>query len=196
MLCCGSGFTESGSVKRSGSSISSESGHGSRVLMTKNWRKKSWKFFKIFFWSKIAIYLSPSLHILRPRNRRRRQPSNKNIKYLKRWNLLTVLHFSGSFLPSWIRIRIQGPYWIRIHNTGINKTFWIGINLWFLKGLSSKIRKSVKVSRYGTPWQEHEQYVLKKLYFLLRGWSVLATPLPMSPIYDFWGMSGFEPLPT
>ncbi len=53
---CGFGFTES----RSGSSISSESGSeygsgsGSRVLMTKNSRKKiQLKCLKIFFWSKM-----------------------------------------------------------------------------------------------------------------------------------------------
>ncbi len=34
-----------------------------------------------------------------------------------------------------------------LSNTAINKAFWIGINLWFLKGPSSKIRKSVEVSR-------------------------------------------------
>ncbi len=28
--------------------------------------------------------------------------------------------------------------------------------------------------------------------FFLAGWSVLGTPLLMSPIYDFWGMSEFE----
>ncbi len=51
--CCGSRFIESGS----GSSISSESGSWSRVLMTKNWKKYSWKK-NILFW----IYSSASLN--------------------------------------------------------------------------------------------------------------------------------------
>ncbi len=48
---CGSGFAETGS------GISSESGSGSGVLVTKNWRKKySWNFFYLF-----TIYISLGL---------------------------------------------------------------------------------------------------------------------------------------
>ncbi len=57
---------------------------GSRVLMTKNWRKKNrWK----IFWSKIAIYLCPS-------NRRKLQPWKENIQHSKKCNLLM-----GHFFP-------------------------------------------------------------------------------------------------
>ncbi len=99
-------FIESGS----GSSISSESGYGSgsesgsRVLMSKNWKKHSWKLFYILFWSKIAIDLFLGLHKGRPSYRRSHQPSKESIQHFKGWNLLTVLNFSVSFLPSWIRI--------------------------------------------------------------------------------------------
>ncbi len=51
------------------------------------------------------------------------QPSKKNIQHVKKWNLLTFFYVCESFyLPSWIRIRIQGPHWIRIrdHNTAKN----------------------------------------------------------------------------
>ncbi len=108
---CGSWLIESG--YGSGSSISSES--GSRVLMTKNRKKTSRKFFYIFFWSKIAIYLCPSY-------RRSLQPSKETIQLLKKWNL-TFFYVWGSFYPLGagyrsglripIRIQIQGPLWIR-----------------------------------------------------------------------------------
>ncbi len=54
--CCGTGFIEPWSW--SGSSISSESGSGSRALMTKNWEKYSWKIY-IFFKIKNCNLLIP-----------------------------------------------------------------------------------------------------------------------------------------
>ncbi len=57
-----------------------------RVLMTKNWKKYSWIFFT-FFEKKNFNLLIP------------RQPSTENIQHFKRWNLLTVSYFSGSFCP-------------------------------------------------------------------------------------------------
>ncbi len=106
-----------GSGYWSGSIISSESGSGSRVLMTKNWRKKySRNFVYIFF----DIFMS--------KLQERRLALKNNIQHLKKSNLLTFFYVCGSFLPSWIpgsglriwiRSRIQGPYWIRIriHST-------------------------------------------------------------------------------
>ncbi len=35
--------------------------------------------------------------------------AKENIQHFKRWNLLNVYYFSGSFLPTWIRIRIANP---------------------------------------------------------------------------------------
>jgi hypothetical protein len=61
--CCGSGFIDSGS----GSSISRESGSGSRVLMTKKWKKYSLKKF-----------------LGRPSYRRSLQPSQENIHHFKK----------------------------------------------------------------------------------------------------------------
>ncbi len=72
----------------SGSGISSYS--GSRVLMTKNW-KIQLKFY--FLLSKIAIYLSLSLHKGRPNYRRSLQPFKENIRYFKKWNSITYFYF-------------------------------------------------------------------------------------------------------
>ncbi len=69
------------------------------------WPKIEENFFS--FWSKIAIYICPNL-----------QPSKEYIQHFKKWNVLTFFYVCGSFLPSWIRIRIQVPHWIRIQNTG------------------------------------------------------------------------------
>ncbi len=64
-----------------GSSISSESGSGSRVLMTQNWRKKiQLKIFFILFWSKIAIFF----YVQATGGAFRLQPSKENIQHLKR----------------------------------------------------------------------------------------------------------------
>jgi hypothetical protein len=53
-------------------------GSGSRVLMTKNWKKITADK-KIIFLSKIAIYLSLGLHKGRSRYRRSHHPSKENI---------------------------------------------------------------------------------------------------------------------
>ncbi len=71
-------------------------------------KKFSWKFFLFLFWSNIAIYLFLGLYKGRPSYKRGLQSSKKNIQHFKRWNLWTIFYFSGSFLPSWIRIRIGG----------------------------------------------------------------------------------------
>jgi hypothetical protein len=52
--CCGSGFILSSG---SGVILSSESVSGSRVLMTKNWKKIQMKLFYIFFRSKKCNFL-------------------------------------------------------------------------------------------------------------------------------------------
>ncbi len=65
MQSCGSEVTESGSGY--GLSISSESKSGSRVLMTKNWRKKYIrKFFYIFVWLKLQFTYFQASGNLRP----------------------------------------------------------------------------------------------------------------------------------
>jgi hypothetical protein len=107
----GTEFKESGS----GSSISSES--GSRVLMTKNWRKKIQLNFLYLFWSNIPIYLFFGLHKGRLSYRRSLQPSKENIQHFKKLNSLTFFYVSGAFLPSWIPLN-PDPIRIRIHNIG------------------------------------------------------------------------------
>ncbi len=62
-----------------------------------------------YIFPKIAIYLSLGLLKGRPRYRRSLEPSKDHIQHFKTWNLLTFFYFCGSFLPSWIRIRIPGP---------------------------------------------------------------------------------------
>ncbi len=96
--CCGSGFIESG--YESGSCISSESGSGSRVLMTKNWRKESWKIFYPFFISNYnLLFHIPYLHKGRPSSRRSLQLSKENIQHDKKLNLFTFSIFVGHFCP-------------------------------------------------------------------------------------------------
>ncbi len=63
----------------------------------------------IFFWSKTTIYLSLGLHKERPRYGRGLQLSKVAIQHFKTWTLKKKFYFCGSFLPSWIRIRIPNP---------------------------------------------------------------------------------------
>ncbi len=81
---------------------------------------RKWKtielIFCYLFWSKNAIYLSSKLQ-------EKLQPSKENTQHIN-WNLLTFLYFYSSLLPSWIRIRIRWPDWIRIRNTGWNNIYW------------------------------------------------------------------------
>ncbi len=82
-------------------------GSRSKEMMTTKWKKIQRNFIKIFFLIKICIYSY----------RKSLQPSKENIQHFKEWNLIYSFWFCGSFLPSWIWIRIQGPHWIRIPNT-------------------------------------------------------------------------------
>jgi hypothetical protein len=101
--CWGFGLIECGS----GFSISSETGSGSKVLMTKNWKKIQLNFFFIdLFWSKIYIYLSLGVLKGRPSYRRSLQASKENQK-MKFMNFFS--YFCGSFCPSGLLIRIRGP---------------------------------------------------------------------------------------
>ncbi len=63
--------------------------------------------YEIFFWLKIAIYLSLGLHKGRPSYKRGFQSSEEHIQHFKKWNLLSFFCFCGSYLPSWIRFRIR-----------------------------------------------------------------------------------------
>ncbi len=110
---CGSAFISSGS----GSSILGwipiriQYGSGSRAFMTKNWENKnySWKKKKKNFWSKTTIYLSLGLYKERPSYRRSLQLSKEAIQFFNTWTFKQIFYFCGSFLPSWIRIRIPNP---------------------------------------------------------------------------------------
>jgi hypothetical protein len=67
------------------------------------------KIFKYFLDHKIAIYLSLGLHkgctsYRRSRSQKRKKPA-----------IIFFLYICGSFLPSWIRIRIQQLKLMRIH---------------------------------------------------------------------------------
>ncbi len=92
------------------------------VLTTKKWRRKNTteKFVKIFFNTKLAIYLFLGLYKGRPSYRKRLKPSKENNQHFKKWNLLTFFNFSGYFFSprsgSGLRIRIQGPHWLRIQS--------------------------------------------------------------------------------
>ncbi len=86
----------------------------------------SWNFFfNFFFISKTAIYLSPGLQVIEEAFSSQKRPSNTSKHEL----LQIIVYFCGSFMPSWIRIRIPNtdpdpqtqlntdPIRIRIHNT-------------------------------------------------------------------------------
>ncbi len=100
------------------------------------------------FWSKNAIYLSLGLHKVRPSYRRSLQLSKEAIQHFKH-ELLKFFYFCGSFLPSWIRIRIPNPdpltrlnpdpIRIRISNSDLNKQFFrqLGDLKWIWQDLSS-----------------------------------------------------------
>jgi hypothetical protein len=61
---------------------------------------------KFFFGSKTTIDLSLGFFKGRPNYRRSLQLSKENIQHFKTLNFLIFFYFYGSFLPSWIRIRI------------------------------------------------------------------------------------------
>ncbi len=85
--------------------------------MTKNWTKiTAEKKIKLFLDQKLIIYLSLGLHKERPSYRRGLQLSKEAIQHFKTWTFIIFSYFCGSFLPSWIRIRILWPDWIRIQS--------------------------------------------------------------------------------
>ncbi len=59
-----------------------------------------------FFGSKTAIYLSLGLYKEIPRYRRSLQLSKEAIQHFRTWTFQKNFYFCGSFLPSWIWIRI------------------------------------------------------------------------------------------
>ncbi len=87
-----------------------DSGSGSRVWWSKIEKNLLLEILFLFSRSKIAIYLSLGLHKGRPSYRRSLQPSKENIQHFKRWKFCPFFNFFGSFLPSWIRIRIRNLY--------------------------------------------------------------------------------------
>ncbi len=92
--CFKSGFIDFGCGSSILGRIPTGSRPGSRVLMTKNWRKKVSAEKKLYFFSsKIAIYLSLGLHKGRPSHRRSLQPSKENIPLFKTWNFLNFFQF-------------------------------------------------------------------------------------------------------
>ncbi len=79
--------------------------------MTKNWKKITAENLFLFFLSKTAIYLSLGLHkvlyvqVIEEAFSSQKRPSNISQHEL----LQIIVYFCGSFLPSWIRIRIPNP---------------------------------------------------------------------------------------
>ncbi len=114
---------------------------GSRVWWPKIEKNLELEIYFLFFWSIIAIYLSLGLHKGHPSYRRSLQPSKENIQYLKTWKFLTFFYFCGSFLPSWIWIRIQQLKLMRIHADPDPKPwFWsAGCSLVRAEGLSCSL---------------------------------------------------------
>ncbi len=81
--------------------------------MTKNWKKiRAEKKINFFFFIKTAIYPSLGLHKVCPSYRRSLQLTKEAIHpTLQNMNFKKNFYFYGSFLPSWIRIRIRNPGW-------------------------------------------------------------------------------------
>ncbi len=78
--------------------------------MTKKLKKNySRKKIKKIFGSKTTIYLSLGLQKERLSYRRSLQLSKEAIQHFKTWTCRKIFYFCGSFLPSWIRIRIPNP---------------------------------------------------------------------------------------
>ncbi len=80
-------------------------GSGSRVWWSEIEKNLQLEIWFLFFWSKIAIYLSLCLHKGCPSYRRSLQPSKVNIQHFKRWKCCPFFYFLGAFFTSWIRIR-------------------------------------------------------------------------------------------
>ncbi len=98
---CGSGFIHENPEP--------DTGQGFWILMNQNWTQK------IQIWSKIAIYLCLSY-------RRSLQSSKVNIQHYKTMKFTNFFLFVSHFCPPGsgsglrIRVRIQGPHWIRIQS--------------------------------------------------------------------------------
>jgi hypothetical protein len=96
-----------------------------QVFNTKNWKNIQLKICSnLFFWSKMAIYLSLGLHKERPSYMRCLQPSREH-SAIQKMKFINYFCVCGSFLPSWIRIANPDPdpgtpIRIRIHNTVYN----------------------------------------------------------------------------
>jgi hypothetical protein len=73
-------------------------------------KKKNYSWKKKIFGSKTAIYLSLGLNKERVQVREEAFRSQKRPSNTSKHELLTIFfYFCGSFLPSWIRIRIPDP---------------------------------------------------------------------------------------
>ncbi len=82
-------------------------------------KKNTAENFCLTFWLKISIYLSLGLHKGGPGLQEKPSALKRDHPALQKWNLLTFSILVGKFCPpgsgSRLRIRIQGPLWIRIH---------------------------------------------------------------------------------
>ncbi len=97
---------------------------GSRVLMTKKWKKFTAE--KKTFGSKTTIYLSLGPHKGLSSYRKFFSSQKKNIQHFKTWNFLIFCYFCGSFFPSG-----PDPIRIRIWNPGSHKNFRIRMDYIF-----------------------------------------------------------------
>jgi hypothetical protein len=88
-----------------------ESGSGSRVLMTQNVRKKIQMKIYLFFFDQKLQFTYPQAFIkeIHPTGEAFRPQERTSSTVLKQLNFKIFIYFSGSVLPSWIRIRIANP---------------------------------------------------------------------------------------
>ncbi len=129
-------------VSGSGSSISSESGYGSgsRFLMTKIKGKKLQLKIFIYPWFPRPPLRTSKLKE-KPSALKREHPALQKIKFINFFLFLWVI-FCPPGSGSGLRNRIQGPQWVRIHNTGrkCTGTNWIFFN--FIRILNTCERRT------------------------------------------------------
>ncbi len=72
----------------------------------------------------------PYLLNLDPAFWRPKRESKEIIQHFKKCTVIySLLYFCGSFLPFWIRIRIQGPHWIQIQSRSGSRTLVFKIKI-------------------------------------------------------------------
>ncbi len=101
LLCCGSGFIESGS----GSGSNPDTG----FWWPKTKEKKTAEKFSHLFFDQKLQFTYPKASIKTSKLQEKPSAIKREHPTLQKMKLINFFYFSGSFSPSWIRIRIANP---------------------------------------------------------------------------------------